>query len=144
MKTFTIDKDNNITVFASLKAVPKAEGTEIFATGKALAELAAGWPASRLVELWNSIPGVMPVRKFKDRGTALNRIWKAVQTFAESARLANEVPEPETPFDTPTAPRKRGVGREKASARGAHAVKGERPKGHRMREHRGRAARVAR
>ena len=33
---------------------------------------------SRLVRLWNGLPGVTPVKRFTDRKTALNRIWKAL------------------------------------------------------------------
>ena len=32
---------------------------------KELAELAAAWPAERLVAIWNSLPGVTPVKRFK-------------------------------------------------------------------------------
>ena len=35
-------------------------------------------PTSQLVEIWNALPGVTPVRKFKDRATAISRIWKSV------------------------------------------------------------------
>jgi hypothetical protein len=38
----------------------------------------AGWPAERLVAIWNSLPGVTPVKKFKDRTTAGTRIWKNI------------------------------------------------------------------
>jgi hypothetical protein len=41
MKAFTIDAENNIVVHASAKAAPKTEGTELFTSQDALAELAA-------------------------------------------------------------------------------------------------------
>ncbi len=44
-------------------------------------ELTAAWPASRLVEIWNSIPGFVPVKKFTNRKTAVLRIWKAIQSL---------------------------------------------------------------
>ena len=37
-----------------------------FSSQQELAELAAQWPAARLVAIWNSLPGVPPVKKFKD------------------------------------------------------------------------------
>jgi Asp-tRNA(Asn)/Glu-tRNA(Gln) amidotransferase A subunit family amidase len=37
---------------------------------KELAKLAAKWAATRLVELWNSLPGQKPVKKFADRKAA--------------------------------------------------------------------------
>jgi hypothetical protein len=94
MKVFTIDVENNITAYASAKAAPKAEGIEAFGNEKMLGELAAAWPASRLIEIWNSLPGVTPVRKFKDRGTAA-RIWKAIQNVGEAAapQTADVAPE---------------------------------------------------
>ena len=80
MQTFTIDSDNNITFYASLKQTEgSAEGTETFSSPKELGKLAAQWPAGRLIEIWNSLPGVVPVKKFTGRELAVTRIWKAIQ-----------------------------------------------------------------
>jgi hypothetical protein len=81
MKTFTIDSDNNITVFGSLEeaAAAMTENTQQFTTQKDLAKLASAWPAERLVEVWNSLPGGKPVKKFVNRKSAVTRIWTAVQ-----------------------------------------------------------------
>lgn len=46
-----------------------------------LAGLVAAWPANRLIEGWNGIPGLTPVKKFKDRKSAVSRIWKAIQSL---------------------------------------------------------------
>jgi len=35
--------------------------------------------ASRLVSLWNALPGVAPIRKFRDRKTAVRRLWAGIQ-----------------------------------------------------------------
>jgi hypothetical protein len=82
MKHFTIDNESNEimvhTVVAEAEAVPN---TQRFATEAALGKLASEWPAARLVEIWNSLPGVTPVSKFKDRNTAVARIWKALQNL---------------------------------------------------------------
>jgi len=80
MTTFTIDCDNNITTFDSLKEATAADiaGAEYFGSQKELAQLAASWPSNRLIEVWNSLPGVVPVKKFKDRKTACGRIWAAL------------------------------------------------------------------
>jgi hypothetical protein len=97
MKAFTIDADNNVTFHPSAKAAPKTEGAELFTSQGALSELAAAWAASRLVEIWNSLPGETPVRKFKDRATAVARIWKAIQSLGQTAPAAEEAePVPET------------------------------------------------
>jgi hypothetical protein len=52
LSTFTIDSDNNITAHAGLPA--SADNLQSFTTGKDLAKLAADWPVTRLVEIWNS------------------------------------------------------------------------------------------
>jgi hypothetical protein len=55
MRTFTIDTDDNITVFASCEELGDLKaGTLSFANEEELARLAAGWPGSRLVEIWNA------------------------------------------------------------------------------------------
>ena len=43
--------------------------------------MAAQWPTSRLVRLWNGYPGVTtPVKRFTDRKTALNASGKRSPT----------------------------------------------------------------
>ena len=98
MKTFTIENEtNNITVHASAKEAEAVPNSERFSNEAALAKLAANWPAARLVEIWNSLPGETPVKKFKDRATAVSRIWKAIQSLGETAPAAEEpAPVPET------------------------------------------------
>ena len=85
MKSFTIENEtNNITIHASAEeaeAVPNAEG---FSNEAELANLAANWPAARLVEIWNSLPGATPVKKFQTRAIAVSRIWKALQSLGEA------------------------------------------------------------
>jgi hypothetical protein len=87
MKTFTIDADNNISVFTSKKEASAASATPFdpFASQSELAELATEWPMSRLVEIWNSIPGVTAVTKFTNRKVATERIWKAIQGLGTTA-----------------------------------------------------------
>jgi hypothetical protein len=82
MTIFTIDKDNNITAFTSTKTANSNPETDRFRSAKELAKLARKWPASRLIEIWNSLPGVSPVRKFTSRQVAIDRIWKAIQNLA--------------------------------------------------------------
>ena len=82
MTIFTIDQDNNITAFASGKKADRNPETERFRSAKELAKVARKWPASRLIEIWNSLPGVSPVRKFTSRRVAIDRIWKAIQNLA--------------------------------------------------------------
>jgi hypothetical protein len=82
MTIFTIDQDNNITAFASAKKADSNPESECFRSAKELAKVAQKWPTSRLIEIWNSLPGVSPVRKFTSRQVAIDRIWKAIQNLA--------------------------------------------------------------
>ena len=88
MKTFTIDTDNNITVHASRKAA-KETSLGVFATEEQFADL-IGPDNKRLVEIWNSLPGVKPVTKFANRKMATERIWGAFRCWATPRRPQNE------------------------------------------------------
>jgi hypothetical protein len=84
MKTFTIDNEtNNITAHPAAQEAESVAGAERFATAAAFAGLAANWPTARLVEIWNSLPGATAITKFKDRKTAVRRIWNAIQSLGE-------------------------------------------------------------
>jgi hypothetical protein len=58
-----------------------ADGDALFRSIDELKRLTSDWPGARLIAMWNCIPGIVPVRKFTDRGTALKRIWQAIQNF---------------------------------------------------------------
>jgi hypothetical protein len=90
MKSFSIDRENNITAFTRRKHAEAGNG-DTFRSETELNELAAAWPASRLVEIWNSVPGLVPVKKFTNRKTAVLRIWKAIQSLdgGAAAHAAN-------------------------------------------------------
>jgi hypothetical protein len=95
MKHFTIENEtNNITIHATVKEAEAFPNSERFSNEGALAKLAANWPAARLVEIWNSLPGETPVKKFKDRATAVSRIWKAIQSLGQTAPAASDEPAP--------------------------------------------------
>ena len=84
--TFTINVDNNITVLDSPQKIEeRREGTETFSSSPELAALAAQWPGPRLVEIWNSLPGVEPVERFTSRQVAAARIWKAIHNLQPNA-----------------------------------------------------------
>jgi hypothetical protein len=85
MKAFTIDSDDNITAYGSTEELGELkEGTQNFANEEELARLAASWPGSRLVEIWNGLAGVQPVQKFTSRKVAVTRIWRAIQSLGQS------------------------------------------------------------
>ena len=75
MTSFTIDADDHIAIATGAL---KPQGADHFTSRDELAHLTTQWPASRLVRLWNGLPSVTPVRRFTDRRTALDRIWKAL------------------------------------------------------------------
>ena len=78
MTTYTIDTENSITAHASKQEAGEGES---FSSQQELASLVAEWPAARLIELWNGIPGLSPVKKFTDRKSGVARIWKAIQSL---------------------------------------------------------------
>ena len=84
MKHFTIDKENDIRVHASAQEADAVTNAERFSTSAGLAKLADKWPAARLVEIWNSLPGAAPVKKFTDRKTAATRIWNVIRSLGET------------------------------------------------------------
>jgi hypothetical protein len=125
MKTFTIDSDNNITAFPTPDHAEAAvgAGSQPSTSQKQLAKLAAAWPAERLVEIWNSLPGVEPVKSFKSTRTAAARIWMGIQKLGEN-------PEPKAPGKATSAKQKRRVApsRPKSTRKTIPAKKAKAPK----------------
>src|SRR6202165_5053185 len=77
-----IEADNHITTCDSAPE-PKAAmsgDSQQFRSAKELAKLASAWSATRLAEVWNSLPGVKPVKKFNDRVTGANRVWATLKS----------------------------------------------------------------
>jgi hypothetical protein len=111
MTNYTIDHDNNITAFGSTEEATAATAGpfDSFTSEKELARLVAGWPAERLIAIWNGLPGVEPVKKFKSAKSAASRIWERIQHLGEAAK-------PEAEPAKPTA--------DKKAKRGAHVAKG--------------------
>jgi hypothetical protein len=90
VKTFTIDnKTNNIIIHASANEAEAVPDAESFREEGELTNLAANWPTARLIEIWNSLPGQTQVRKFKDRASAISRMWKAIQNLGEATPVAS-------------------------------------------------------
>lgn len=83
MTIFSITPDNNITAHANSAEAKSTTEAEQFANAKELGKLAANWPASRLAEIWNSLHGQKPVKKFTDRKAAVGRIWTAIQNLTQ-------------------------------------------------------------
>ncbi len=113
MSTFTIDNENNITVYAKAEEVPQPgdSTTMTFDSLGALNKVSAEWPMSRFVEIWNSIPGQSPVKKFQDRKKAVARVWDAIQPLAGNSQSS----EPKRVAEKPKSGRKQA----KAAAKSA-------------------------
>ena len=83
--TFAIDTDNAITAYAGGDPIPEEQAQ--FASEKELAKLTSQWPIGRFADTWNSFAGIAPfsdlrpLKKFKDRKTAVGRIWRAIQVL---------------------------------------------------------------
>ena len=76
MKTFTIENEtNNITLHTTIQEADAVPNAERFRNETGLAKLAANWPAARVIDIWNSLPGVTAVKKFKDRAVGICSIW---------------------------------------------------------------------
>src|SRR5580700_11120815 len=116
MTTYTIDNENNITAYGSQQEAGEGEA---FGSQQELADLAATWEANRLIEVWNGIPGLTPVKKFTDRKSAVGRIWKAIQSLdgGSSSDAAAK------------APKRSKKTKQAAKAKPAKAAKGKRVKG---------------
>jgi hypothetical protein len=88
MTTFTIDEQNNITAFSTQEEAAATTSTpfDTFANQKELVSLVGQWPPERLVAIWNSLPGVKPVKSFKTTKIAARRIWEQVQSLGETPK----------------------------------------------------------
>src|SRR5438270_10182327 len=125
---FTIDNDNDIRAHESEAQAEEtakiAAGSSVVRSEKELAKAAAEWPASRLVELWNSFAGVAPfadckpVKKFENRDTAVARIWTTIQ------RLANAI-KPKPPEEVKPAAETKKAGKPKTAKSAKPAGKGK-------------------
>src|SRR3712207_5811523 len=83
MKAFVITEQG--AVEAMHDGAAEASTGVVVKTRQELVKATEKWPASKLVELWNQLPGVPPVKKFTDRKTAIARIWKALQSLEPAA-----------------------------------------------------------
>src|SRR5438105_11549566 len=81
---------------------------------------AAEWPASRLLELWNSFAGVAPftdckpVKKFENRDKALTRIWTTIQRLG-NAIAPKPVEDAKPPEEAKPAGETKKAGKPKAA-----------------------------
>jgi hypothetical protein len=119
---FTIDNDNNISVYGTPEEAATTTTTpfDSFSGQQELAELAKAWSAERIVAIWNSLPGVTPVQRFKSNKAGINRIWMRIQDLG-----APEQSQAEQPTKPKVEPKAKGGARapKGASAKGKSTTK---------------------
>ena len=79
---FRLDEDGGISAYATQAEAAKAaaaEGGSTFETLRGLTTITKLKPVQLLVDCWNSLPGVTPVKRFKDRDSAVRRIWVVIE-----------------------------------------------------------------
>ena len=79
---FRLDEDGGISAYATQAEAAKAaaaEGGSTFETFRGLTTITKLKPVQLLVDCWNSLPGVTPVKRFKDRESAVRRIWAVIE-----------------------------------------------------------------
>ena len=112
MTIFRIDSENNVTVFRSARTKNNINpALDLFSSPAELNRLAEDWPGSRLVAIWNCLPGQKTVKRFTSRKAAVIRIWKAIQS------LAAERPQPSGVAPKKTRTTKCGPMRKRTTAR---------------------------
>ncbi len=79
---FTIHLDRKVGILTLKDKHPSNNGVLTFSNERELRKLAARWPGTRLVQIWNQLPGVRKVTRFTDRDIAIRRIWAVVQELA--------------------------------------------------------------
>src|SRR5881396_374172 len=119
-------RENSITAHATKQEA--GEG-ETFSSQQELASLVAEWQTNRLVEVWNGIPGLTPVKKFTDRKSAVSRIWKAIQSLDGGSPAEAATTAPKRANKTKAAAKQGKKAKAAAKAKPAKASKGKRAKG---------------
>jgi len=81
MTTFTINGRAKSWRLPGRKKPPPTARTpfDTFNNADELAQLATGWPAERLLAVWNSVPGLTPAKNIKDAAKAAKLIFKRLK-----------------------------------------------------------------
>ncbi len=71
-------RDHHVTVTTAVPA-PVPADTNVLQSTKDLD--ARRFPTSRLIAIWNALPGATAVRRFTDRKAAVKRVWTALESL---------------------------------------------------------------
>jgi uncharacterized protein (DUF3084 family) len=69
-------RDSQVTVLSQVPKSPDAD-TDFVQSIRDLNQ--SRFPATRLLSIWNALPGAEPVKRFKDRATGVKRVWAALE-----------------------------------------------------------------
>ncbi len=88
MKTYTINEQNTIVAFATQEEAAAGSATpfDTFTSAEELAQLAAAWPAERLLAIWNGVDGLTPATEIKDPAKAAKLLFKRLEKAEAPAR----------------------------------------------------------
>ena len=75
-------RDTHVTVVTALPA-KVSDDAVVIESIKSLD--ARRFPIPRLIEIWNALPGVSPVKRFTDRPAAIKRLWAALEALPISS-----------------------------------------------------------
>jgi hypothetical protein len=92
MKTYTVNEQSLIVAFATQEEAAASSATpfDTFTTEQELAELAKGWPAERLLAVWNSVDGLAPATEIKDPAKAAKLIFKRLEKAGDAPARAKK------------------------------------------------------
>ena len=87
-QSFSIGSTNEV----SMAVASTLDGKITFASERELGLRTADWPGSRLAQVWNKLPNVKRVTKFKSRAIAIKRIWLAIHDGKVNQTSDNRTP----------------------------------------------------
>lgn len=98
---FTIDKDGKVTPYPkTAECVDQTDSNQPFWTQDQLQDIIDGAPGVFAVKLWNQLPGVTPIHtppgeptaKFRNKQTAVERIWQKLCELYPDAVASEDMP----------------------------------------------------
>lgn len=69
-------RESQVTVLSQVPKSPDAD-TDLVQSTRDLSQ--SRFPATRLLAIWNALPGAEPVKRFKDRAAGVKRVWAALE-----------------------------------------------------------------
>ena len=87
MKVYTVEKETNrIALHGCAQEARRIQNAECFRDEAEFEEIASGWTTARLIAIWNSLAGVTPVSRFKDRATGVPPSGRTFRTSRANRR----------------------------------------------------------